>query len=96
MTDFALYHMWRNAIWILAKDMPLRSLLSHGVELMFGQRLTLQAAADNHKVRLWAKALRDALIGMPRVLRKRRLVQQKRRISARALDARIGPDGGAI
>jgi hypothetical protein len=95
LTDFTRYHMLRNALWILAKDLPGEALLRHGDEILLTQLLLLRKAINDRKVSVWLRACLDALRGLPGVLRKRRAVQRKRRISLSQLTAVIGPDGGA-
>jgi hypothetical protein len=94
LTDFTRYHTLRNALWILAKDMPARALLDHRNELVLGQRQQLEAAIRDHKLAVWLRAWRDALRGLPRALRKRRAVQEKSRIDVRELDSVVGAHGG--
>jgi GT2 family glycosyltransferase len=96
LTDFTRYHLWRNALWVIVKDLPAAALLRHRRDLVLGQRLSLQEARRDHKLGIWARAWRDALLGVPRVLRKRRAVQQKRHIQLRRLDALVGAEGGLV
>lgn len=95
LSDFTRYHLWRNTLWIVAKDLPARSLLRHAPHLLLGQLVNLAVAVHDRKLGIWLRVWRDALRGLPRMLRKRRAVQARRRISAKQLDAVVGPDGGA-
>jgi GT2 family glycosyltransferase len=91
-SDFTRYHLWRNGIWLIAKDLPARSLLRHLHQLLYGQLWNLGLAVRSQRLGLWASAWRDALRGLPGMLQKRRRVQAKRRISVRELERRIaGP-----
>jgi GT2 family glycosyltransferase len=96
LTDFTRYHLWRNSLWVIVKDLPAAALLRHLRELVLGQRLSLQEAKRDDKLGIWGKAWRDALLGLPRVLPKRREVQRKRRVELRRLDAMVGADGGFV
>ncbi len=78
--DFILYHGIRNSIWMVAKSMPFWVLVRHlpwvvllhaGIVL----RHTLQG-----RVRTLGRLYRDAVAGLPRVLRERRVVQASRRV----------------
>jgi GT2 family glycosyltransferase len=93
-TDFAQYHMWRNAIWVLAKDLPAAALARHAPRLAVHQAANLALAIKGRTVRLWLSAVIDALRGIPKMLRKRRAVQASRSIDLRALEAVVGADGG--
>jgi GT2 family glycosyltransferase len=95
LTDTNRYYMWRNALWIVVKSWPAMTLLRHGRELLRGQRRGLQEAKRERRLRILGRAWRDALLGMPRVLRKRRAVQRARRIASQTLDATVGAGDGA-
>jgi GT2 family glycosyltransferase len=95
LTDFTRYHLWRNALWIIAKDLPATAILRHTPQLLMGQLVNLAVAVRDRKIAIWWRAWRDALDGLPRVLRERSTVQSQRRIDRRSLEAIIGPDGGA-
>ena len=94
LSDFTRYHLWRNTLWIVAKDLPASSLLRHAPQLLLGQLINLAVAVRDRKLGIWLRVWRDALRGLPRMLRKRREVQAQRRISASELEAIVGSDGG--
>jgi GT2 family glycosyltransferase len=91
-SDFALYQNWRNAIWVAAKNYPAAALVRHAPELAFVQLRNLAIALRRGRGRLWLKVWRDALAGMPAVLRERRRVQRARVRPLGELDALIGAD----
>jgi GT2 family glycosyltransferase len=95
LSDFTRYHLWRNQLWIVAKDLPLGSIVRHSPELLLGQLENLAIALRARKLDVWLRVWRDALVGLPRMLRKRRHVQASRRISLHALNALVGKDAGA-
>jgi GT2 family glycosyltransferase len=81
-SNFAVYHGERNAVWTFIKDMPGPLLW-----LYLPQHLLLNVAAllyypwrGQGKV-VW-RAKRDAIRGLPSVLRRRKLVQRDRRVDA--------------
>lgn len=94
LSDFTRYHLWRNTLWIIAKDIPAGALLRHAHQLAFGQLLNLAVALRDRKLDIWLRVWRDALRGLPRVLRKRRRVQERLCVTLAALDAVVGPEGG--
>jgi GT2 family glycosyltransferase len=87
MSEFNGYHLWRNPIWLVAKCYPLGALLRHAPALARGQAGNLLVAARARKLRVWARAMRDALLGLPAALHKRRAVQRARVISLSELEA---------
>jgi GT2 family glycosyltransferase len=94
LSDFTRYHLWRNTLWIIAKDLPVSSLLRHAPQLALGQAINLAVATRDRKLGIWLRVWRDALRGLPGILRKRRDVAARRRISASELEAVVGVDGG--
>jgi GT2 family glycosyltransferase len=94
LSDFTRYHLWRNTLWIIAKDLPASSLLRHAPQLVLGQLINLAVAVRDRKLGIWLRVWRDALRGLPGILRKRRDVAARRRISASELEAVVGVDGG--
>jgi GT2 family glycosyltransferase len=94
LSDFTRYHLWRNTLWIIAKDIPATALLRHAPRLIIGQLVNLAVAVRDAKLGLWLRVWRDALRGLPRMQRKRRTVQASRRVSLDALEQIVGPDGG--
>lgn len=95
LSDFTRYHLWRNTLWIVAKDLPAGALLRHAPHLALGQAVNLAVAIRDRKLAIWLRVWRDALRALPRMLRKRREVQARRRITLAQLDAVVGPGGGA-
>ncbi len=91
LSDFTRYHLWRNRLWIVAKDLPLGTIVRHSPELVLGQLENLAMAIRARKLGLWLRVWRDALRGLPRMLRKRRQVQGARRIGLQTLEAIVGP-----
>lgn len=81
-SDFALYHGYRNRIWLYAKNMPLPLLLLtlpiHVVVTCVGAvKDTLKGKGGQ----VW-RAIRDAFVGMGPILRDRKKIQASRRIGA--------------
>jgi GT2 family glycosyltransferase len=94
LSDFTRYHLWRNTLWIIAKDLPASSLLRHAHQLILGQLVNLAVAVRDRKLHIWLRVWRDGLRGLPRALRERRQVQARRRIAPRELERIVGADGG--
>ena len=78
LSDFTRYHIWRNTLWVIVKNLPLGALLRHAPALLLGQALNLAVAIRDRKLGIWLRVWRDALRGLPRVLRMRREVQARR------------------
>jgi GT2 family glycosyltransferase len=88
LTDFNGYHLWRNPVWLVAKCYPAGALLRHAPALARGQAGNLVAAARARRLRVWVRAMRDALRGLPAALRRRRSVQRARTVSLAELETR--------
>jgi GT2 family glycosyltransferase len=95
LTDFTRYHLWRNTLWILAKDLPAGTAIRHLHELALGQATNLVVAWWDGKLDIWRAVWRDALRGLPGLLRKRRDVQRRRRISLRELEVVVSRAGAS-
>jgi GT2 family glycosyltransferase len=92
-SDFAVYHGFRNPVWVFVKNMP---------GALFWLLLPLHVALNLASILLFSmrgqggvilKAKWDALLGIPRMWRKRRAIQANRVASIgaiwKALDKRI-------
>ena len=82
-----VYHTHRNIVWAYAKNMPSPLVWLYLPQHLLVNVLTLAAFARQRRFRLALRAKRDALRGLPAVLRDRRKVQRRRIASARELRA---------
>jgi GT2 family glycosyltransferase len=80
--DFVLYHGVRNSVWMLVKCVPwpVFWLCSPLIALMHVAIFVRHGLGGKGKVVL--RLYRDAVRGVPAMLRKRRVIQAKRKISA--------------
>ena len=86
-TDANGYLLWRNPVWLVAKCYPGRSLLRHAPSVLRGQAGNLYTALRERRGRVWARAMRDALRGLPVALRKRSAIQRSRTVAVAELEA---------
>lgn len=84
-SDFTLYHSYRNLVWTWTKNMPAPLVPFYLPQLVLVNFLLLAAFAARGRGRVVLRAQRDALLGLPGMLRERRAVQATRIISAREL-----------
>ncbi|MGH2910775.1 MAG: hypothetical protein ACRDK8_15965, partial [Solirubrobacteraceae bacterium] len=66
-------------------------LVRHLPALTLAQLLNLAVALRDRTLGVWSRAMRDALRGLPRVVRARRAVQRHRRVDNCRIEAVIGP-----
>jgi GT2 family glycosyltransferase len=92
VSEFGLYQAWRNAIWVALKNYPASAIVRHGHEFLLAQAHHYVWARQTGRERVFMRAWRDALRGMPSVLRKRRAVQASRRVGLKELERVIGVD----
>lgn len=87
--DFVLYHGIRNSIWMLFKCVPASLILRRlpWIAAIHGGIVLRHSLRG--KARVVFRLYRDALAGLPGVVRKRRRVQQCRRIAASEFARRI-------
>jgi len=91
INPFSLYHLRRNQFWMVVKNYPAASLLRHGPAVLLFNLAALVNAGRH--LGLTLRAYRDALVGLPRVLRQRRAIQATRRVGSRELERVVRPAG---
>lgn len=90
-TDFVLYHGIRNSVWMIAKDLPIAMLVALSPLIaVLHAGIVLRHTVGGRGSVVW-RLYRDALAGLPRVWRQRRVVQRTRRRRKRELWAFISP-----
>jgi GT2 family glycosyltransferase len=86
-SDFSIYHGHRNLVWTYLKDMPAPLLLFYLPQHLLLNAFSLFWFGAHGRAHAILKAKRDALKGLPRVLRKRRRIQTGRKASSFDLKA---------
>ena len=89
VSDFTLYQNWRNQLWVVTKNYPPTALVRHLPDLLMGLLASLYVAIRHRSVGVLLRAWRDALRGLPLVLRKRRAIQGARVCTPGELNAVI-------
>ncbi|MBW3592688.1 MAG: glycosyltransferase, partial [Actinobacteria bacterium] len=84
-SDFTLYHSFRNLNWTWAKNMPRALVWRYLPQLLLVNLLLLAAFSVRRRPGVVLRAQRDALRGLPAVLRKRREIQAERVAKPRAI-----------
>lgn len=80
-SDFSLYHGHRNLVWTFVKDMPgVLFWLLLPLHLLLNLFSIVWFALRGHGAVIW-RAKRDAVVGLPKMWRKRREIQRKRVVS---------------
>jgi GT2 family glycosyltransferase len=88
-SDFSVYHGHRNLVWTFWKNMPaplLATFWPHHLALNLVSLVHFTARGQGAAI---LRAKRDALAGLPRVLRARRKVQSGRKVRSRELRERM-------
>lgn len=81
--EFVLYHGIRNSIWALAKNAPALWLVAHLPWIVLAHGGIWLRNLRKGRWRTLLRLYRDALLGLPGVLRKRVVVRRARRVPAR-------------
>lgn len=87
ISDFTMYHNWRNEMWLIAKNYPPSAFLVHLPDLALGMLAMAAMAVKRRMLRSWLAAWRDAIRGFPAVLEDRQRVQSSRVRGRRELEA---------
>jgi GT2 family glycosyltransferase len=85
VSDFTVYHSYRNLIWAWTKNMPAPLVPLYLPQLLLVNALLLAAFGVRGRAGVVLRAQRDALRGLPQALESRRAVQSRRTLSAREL-----------
>jgi GT2 family glycosyltransferase len=89
-SDFTIYHSHRNLVWTYAKNMPSPFVWLYLPQHVLVNLAALIAYSLLGQPRAIARAKRDALRGLPRILAERRRLQRQRRPEARELRRLMG------
>jgi GT2 family glycosyltransferase len=84
-SDFTIYHSFRNLVWTWAKNMPRPLLWLYLPQHLLVNALLVGAFTLRGRPGVILRAQRDALRGLPRVLRERRHVQNGRQVATAEL-----------
>ena len=95
-SDFSTYHGHRNLVWTYFKDMPAPLFWLYLPLHLLANLVSIAVCARRGQLRVILRAKRDALAGLPRVLRARRAVQVQRRADWRTLRATMARGLGAL
>ena len=85
LSDFTIYHNQRNMVWTWVRDMPWPLLLAYLPWHLAANVAVGWSLARRGHARVVMRAKRDALRGLPRVMRERTRLQRGRKASAREL-----------
>lgn len=80
-SDFSTYHGERNMVWTFVKDMPGSMLWLYLPQHILLNLVSLAFYASRGQSGVVWRAKRDALRGLPAVIRQRRMVQRARRVT---------------
>jgi GT2 family glycosyltransferase len=84
-SDFTIYHSHRNLVWTYVKNMPGPLFWLYLPQHLLLNLLAVAWFSIRGQARAILTAKRDAIRGLPRVLRERRAIQAERRVDGREL-----------
>lgn len=82
-THFLYY---RNLIWLVVKNYPTRLLFFHLPHILLNNALMCCRSLIRREFRVYLRGIACAVMGLPTMMKKRRVIQQHMRISVRELD----------
>jgi N-acetylglucosaminyl-diphospho-decaprenol L-rhamnosyltransferase len=89
--DFILYHGIRNSIWMAAKSIPSWILLTHLHWFIVLHGGIVMRHTVSGRWRTLFRLYRDAFVGLPAAVAKRRAVQSSRRVTLKEFSTHIDP-----
>ena len=95
-SDFSTYHGHRNLVWTYVKDMPGPLFWLYLPIHLLVNLMAIVVCARRGQLRVILRAKRDALAGLPRIVRARRAVQAQRRAKPASLRAVMARGLGAL
>ena len=95
-SDFSTYHGHRNLVWTYFKDMPTPLFWLYLPMHLAANLAAILVCACRGQLGVVLRAKWDALAGLPRVLRERRKVQARRRVTAGTLRTAMARGLGAL
>jgi GT2 family glycosyltransferase/peptidoglycan/LPS O-acetylase OafA/YrhL len=87
LSAFTIYHSTRNQLWTYAKNMPVPLLVLYLPQFLLVSFLTTLVYMLRGRGRAALAGRRDAILGLPRALRDRKLIHSERPTSARDIRA---------
>jgi GT2 family glycosyltransferase len=95
LSDFTVYHSLRNDVWTWAKNMPGPLAVRYLPQHLLANLMTVAFFSLIGRGGPALAAKRDAVRGLPRVLRERRRIQAERRVAVEELRRLLdrGPSG---
>jgi GT2 family glycosyltransferase len=93
LSEYSIYHSHRNMVWTWARDMPWPLAALYLPWHLLVNVLSVASFAAQGHARTILRAKRDALLGLPRILRERRSVQSGRRVGWRELRRTMSTGG---
>lgn len=84
-SDFAFYYSHRNMVWTYFKNMPSAMFWLYFPEHLLANIIYLIYYTVQGRGKVLWKAKWDAVMGLPAILKKRRVIQSTRRVSSRDL-----------
>jgi GT2 family glycosyltransferase len=94
-SEYTVYHAYRNLVWTWVKNMPSPLIWLYLPQHLLVNLLNVAWFVPRGRGGAILRAKRDALRGLPRVLRERRAIQAGRRATPRELRAAMDRGAGA-
>lgn len=94
-SPFKRYHLARNRIWCLAKNVPGALWRQHAAAVVWYDSVALLVALANRDA-AWLRGRRDGLSALHQWWPERRIIQQRRRVDNDGLAALLGPRIGPL
>lgn len=86
MSNLAVYYTYRNIMWVLIKNLPVSLFLKYLPKIIAGQLAIILLWIIRGKPLLIFRAYFNALTGLPKMLKKRIIIQKNKKISNRDLN----------
>lgn len=95
-SEYYVYHGQRNMVWVYVKNMPGSLFWKYLLQHLLYNLLAVVWFSLHGRALAVLRAKWDAVRGLPRVWRQRRVIQQNRRLSVRDFNARLAHGIGRL
>lgn len=95
-SDFSTYHGHRNLLWVYLKNMPTVLFWAYLPEHVLGTLAGFLTCSRRGQARVFLRAKRDALMELPSMLLKRRLIQQHRACRIKLIHSALTSEMGLM
>lgn len=91
MSDFSIYHTYRNSVWTILKNLPTRLLIKYFFKIKLGHLAIILKNSTRGQLKVILTAYLSSCKGFARSIRQRRIIQSSKKIKTSELEKYMDP-----